>query len=193
MAKEADRLGSCVASVAVVLVREVLATDGPGLARAWEDARAVYSKLDARAFRGPVPTDAGLGQWLLDGLQQAASDGDHLARVAELAGEPVGFVSARLEAAGDAAGRGVVRDESRLRAHVDVLVVQRAWWRRGVGRALMTAVESWAVSKGAELVKLATYIHSPDAVPFYEAIGFDRRAIVFVKYLPVVDRDDGSN
>lgn len=41
---------------------------------------------------------------------------------------------------------------------------------------------------GAELVELI-YAHSPVTVPFYESLGYDRRAIVFPKYLLTTSAD----
>ena len=47
----------------------------------------------------------------------------------------------------------------------------------------MEAVETWAGDVGATVVKLTTFANSPVSVPFYEALGYDHRAIVFMKYL----------
>jgi GNAT superfamily N-acetyltransferase len=76
-----------------------------------------------------------------------------------------------------------MRDEGERGASIDALVVQRSQWRRGAGRALVEAVESWADDAGASLIKLTTYANSPVSVPFYTALGYDNRAIVFLKYL----------
>jgi GNAT superfamily N-acetyltransferase len=47
----------------------------------------------------------------------------------------------------------------------------------------MAAVEEWARGRGAELVMLQTWADSPESVPFYERIGYRRRAIIFQKQL----------
>jgi GNAT superfamily N-acetyltransferase len=47
----------------------------------------------------------------------------------------------------------------------------------------MEAAESWARDRGAVLVALDTWIDSPLSVPFYEALGYDRRSIIFQKRL----------
>lgn len=52
-----------------------------------------------------------------------------------------------------------------------------------IGRALVEAVEAWAMDAGASSVKLTTYANSPVSTAFYEALGYGDRAIVFQKYL----------
>ncbi|HUT75946.1 MAG TPA: GNAT family N-acetyltransferase [Armatimonadota bacterium] len=51
--------------------------------------------------------------------------------------------------------------------------------RKGVGRALMTAFEEWARSRGSKLVGLATR----RAAPFYAALGYEESAVYFRKVL----------
>lgn len=55
---------------------------------------------------------------------------------------------------------------------------------RDIGRGCLGA----GSGGGAELVELI-YAHSPVTVPFYESLGYDRRAIVFPKYLPTTSAD----
>jgi len=67
---------------------------------------------------------------------------------------------------------------------VDALVVMKENWRHGAGAALLEAAESWGRAKGAEIVTLDTYAHSPVSIPFYEQrMGYQRRGIVFDKPL----------
>lgn len=46
----------------------------------------------------------------------------------------------------------------------------------------MESVAGRAAEVGASLVKVGTHLRSP-AVGFYEALGYDRRSIIFEKYL----------
>lgn len=167
----------------MVEVRAPRASDAPGVGRAWEDARQFYSDLDSRAFLPPDPSDTDLGQALLDRLLEANERPDRLIRVAELDGGAVGFITATLHEPADESRRQLMRDQAERHAVIDALVVQRPYWQRGVGRALVEAVEDWAADAGASLVKLTTYADSPVSTAFYEALGFGRRAIVFRKYL----------
>ena len=52
--------------------------------------------------------------------------------------------------------------------------VRTAWRRRGVGRALMAAVDEWMGDNGIRSVWVLT--HYPGAVAFYEACGFTAEA-----------------
>jgi GNAT superfamily N-acetyltransferase len=47
---------------------------------------------------------------------------------------------------------------------------------------LVESVEAWASEVGASLLKVGTHLRSP-AVGFYEALGYDRRSVIFEKYL----------
>ena len=64
-------------------------------------------------------------------------------------------------------------------AWVDELLVDPALRRRGVGRKLMEAFETWAVSRGCTLVSLAT----STAGSFYARLGYATKASYYKKYL----------
>lgn len=55
---------------------------------------------------------------------------------------------------------------------IDELVVGSGFRRRGIGRALMTAAQDWAASKGAEAVELRVYEFNEAARAFYERLGY---------------------
>lgn len=52
------------------------------------------------------------------------------------------------------------------------LVVNQDMRQHGIGKALMTAVEEWALKRGFTEVLLATRIDREDARAFYQAIGY---------------------
>ena len=82
--------------------------------------------------------------------------------VAELDGHVVGTGGIRLRPDGSA-------DVLRVRVHP-------ATRRRGVGRALMTALETSAAERGAREAILDTTTEQPEAVAFYEALGYEENA-----------------
>ncbi len=55
---------------------------------------------------------------------------------------------------------------------VDSLGVARRARKRGVGRALMAAAEAWLRERGARDLELTVYEANPEAIAFYEAIGY---------------------
>jgi ribosomal protein S18 acetylase RimI-like enzyme len=60
----------------------------------------------------------------------------------------------------------------RRRVHVDGLIVDRAHRRRGIGRRLMDAANSWARLQGAEELVLTAWIGNPGARDFYQRLGY---------------------
>jgi GNAT superfamily N-acetyltransferase len=62
---------------------------------------------------------------------------------------------------------------------VEEITVKEGLRRRGVGRALMAAFETWAQSRDSKLVALATR----RAAPFYTALGYEESAVYFRKMI----------
>jgi len=77
---------------------------------------------------------------------------------------------------------GSLATGAQTRVLVDILVVQTAYRRHGIGTHLMEAVEEWARAKEASALLIDTYIESGLSVPFYERrMGYKRRAVRFRK------------
>lgn len=53
------------------------------------------------------------------------------------------------------------------------LVVDAGCRRRGVGRALVEAAERWAAGRGYTTVRVRSNVVRPDALPFYERLGYE--------------------
>ncbi len=70
-----------------------------------------------------------------------------------------------------AMGGGLARTRHCVR--VSALGVLRAWWRRGVGRALLTSVEQWARDMGGGRLELETMAANDAARCLYESLGFE--------------------
>ena len=73
-------------------------------------------------------------------------------------GEPVGFALA---------------ESSAVRAHLEELDVLPEHGRRGIGAALVSAVEQWARSQGFAELTLTTYVDFPWNADYYSKIGFE--------------------
>lgn len=93
--------------------------------------------------------------------------------VAEIGDEVVGFVSAstREHWSGD------------LDAYIGELVVDRAAEGRGVGRALVAAVENWAVGRGLTRLTLETGAANAPARSFYRRLGFAEEDVRLTRVL----------
>jgi GNAT superfamily N-acetyltransferase len=101
-------------------------------------------------------------------------DSEHLLLVAEAGGEVVGHVEARMR-----------RDEAAgfTGTYVEELAVAPEWRGRGVGTALMAAVDEWARGKGALSVALDHFHTNEGAHRLYERLGFHVRGIIMEKRL----------
>ena len=62
-------------------------------------------------------------------------------------------------------------------AWIEEVAVRQDWRRRGVGRALTAAFESWTTQRGAKLIALATR----RATGFYQSLGYEESATYFRK------------
>ena len=163
-----------------VTVRPGRPGDGAGVSQAWLSAGAYYTGLDPEYFQ--VPDADGLAERL---DTQFAEQGDgSLQLVAELGGQVVGWLWARIEPPGKNAAAQLTRDRGWTHLEVASLIVHSDHWRCGAGTALLEAAETWGRAQGAQVVSLDTYAYSPVSVPFYEdRMGYQRRAIVFQKRL----------
>ena len=78
--------------------------------------------------------------------------------------------------------------ESGERVEIVGLVVDEIARRKGIGRALVSAVESWAASKGLSAVFVRSNISRGEAHEFYAGVGFARTKTqhAYVKSLSAV-------
>lgn len=115
-------------------------------------------------------------------MDKQAED-DTFVRVAVETEHAVGFIEATLLQPSTIEPQRMMRDHEHLRVSIDALFVRRSHWRQGVGRRLVEAVESWAGQNGARVVVLSAHARSIQSLGFYEALGYDRGAVVFVKHI----------
>jgi GNAT superfamily N-acetyltransferase len=102
-----------------------------------------------------------------------ASPADRLF-VAELDGSVVGFAGIHVSPS---------LEHDRDAAKVSAIVVDEAHRRRGVGRALLDAVEAEARRRGCALVFLTTADRRADAHEFYRRLGWEETGRRFAKTL----------
>jgi GNAT superfamily N-acetyltransferase len=148
--------------------------DGAELARAWLEAGRYYAALAPDTFQ--VPEAEGLAEFM-DRAEAVAEDLDVLRVVAEVGGRVVGAASARIERPLDGARYELQRQFSETRLLVDVVVVEEAYRRHGVGERLMEALQDWGRERGATVSLLDTYPESALSLPFFtDRMGYGRRS-----------------
>jgi len=130
-----------------------------------DDADALFGLAEsfARSFR--PQRDAFLGC-----LERLLRDDTAWLSVAECSGTVVGYCLGFDHDAFYANGRV---------SWVEEIMVTPDFRRQGIGRALMTAFEEWARSRGSKLVGLATR----RAAFFYSALDYEESAVYFRKVL----------
>lgn len=73
------------------------------------------------------------------------------------------------------------------------LSVASRFRRRGVGRALLQAVECWCADRGIPDIRLHSGNARGEAHQFYEACGFKRAGFRFTKSLPIPNQAPGAS
>ena len=142
-----------------ISVREAQPADAEALARVHADVARYYDE------RGPHYFDEG-----------------QLRLVAEVDGEVVGALTARLlepvTAGGDARGEA----EKRLR--IDYLATAPASRRSGIGTRLVEAAESWGRRVGATIAETTAFRGSALSIPFWEdRMGYEELPMTLEKRL----------
>jgi GNAT superfamily N-acetyltransferase len=95
-----------------------------------------------------------------------------VALVAEAGGRVVGMVTGQLVVSTSEGGGSVL---------VEDLVVSASERRRGIGRALLRAVESWAAARGATRLQLLADRENAAALRFYERMGWSGTRLVCLR------------
>src|SRR4030081_1248781 len=99
-------------------------------------------------------------------IEQNAKSQSGITVVAEADGRLVGAASGN---------RGSVK-RNRHSAYV-VIGVVAAWTGRGVGSALLAALEAWARANGLHRLELTVQVHNRRAIALYEKCGFEQEGI----------------
>ena len=110
----------------------------------------------------------------LDRLQLSLypAESNHLDPVETLAGDDVTFLAAFV--AGEAVGCGAVKRMHGRYGEIKRMYVEPCARGRGVGRALIEALESTLLQCGIRLVRLETGVRQPEALALYERCGYVR-------------------
>jgi GNAT superfamily N-acetyltransferase len=160
--------------MARITVREARLGDGEALTRIHGNMAAYYADLAPNHFRTPV----------LDGfaeeldVEMESTDHTTLHLVAEVDGEVVGALVARLLPPEDGAERQIAPDLGETRLRIDYVATDAAHRRHGVGSRLVEGAETWGRDSGATVAETWTYHRSPLSMPFWEQrMGYEERSV----------------
>lgn len=158
-----------------IVIRQAHPGDGQGLADVHLNTAATLHQLDRSRFK--LPDTDGMAEWIDADLATIGEEWNCF--VAEEAGRIVGQVEAKVHAPLDSARYQTMSNLAGIRGEVNSLGVLKSHRRRGIGKALMAAAEDWLKDRGARVVILDTWLRSPESVPFYDSIGYERVSIIF--------------
>jgi GNAT superfamily N-acetyltransferase len=100
---------------------------------------------------------------------------DAVVLVAELDGSPAGVAYAHT---------ATDYFTGELHGHLSIIAVAEAGEGRGVGRALLAAVEEWSAARGHRFITLNVFAGNGRARAVYERAGYGQDTIRYVKELP---------
>jgi ribosomal protein S18 acetylase RimI-like enzyme len=169
-------MGQAAFSVGIT-VRPAVSEDADKIAGTFLESAEYHARLDPERYATPAietisaryrercqpPLDAGI---------------EGITLVAELNGEIVGFIDARLEESEDAMHREMIY------CHIAEIAVNSQYQNQGVGGRLLRAAEDWGRRRGAEFTSLEYHVANTRAGVFYQQrMGYRPAAIIAIKRL----------
>jgi len=139
-------------------------TDGRALARLFAEVRTEGRWLITTPGSITEPSEA---FWIAEMIRAA----EHLVLVAEADAEVIGNILVSVD-------RGVATE------HIGVLsiTIDAGWRDVGIGTALVTAAQEWAVERGLRKVSLGVFPDNERALTVYERRGFVREGVRHQQY-----------
>ncbi len=162
---------------AAIKIRPAVSDDAGAITRVYLDSAEHHARLDPERYW--IPAAEAIAARYREGRQHPPdSNGACVTLVAELAGEIVGFVDARLDQSPDAMHRDIVY------CHVSEIAVSGRRRSQGIGERLLRAAEDWGRGQGAEFASLEYLAANARAGAFYEQrMGYRRAAVTAIKRL----------
>lgn len=151
-----------------------MAEDADGIVRTFIESAEYHAALDPERYF--VPEVETISARYREGRQHSGRTGITL--VAEIQGEIVGFIDARLEESLDAMHRGLVY------CHIADVAVNHDHRNQGIGGRLLRAAEDWGRGQGADFASLEYLAVNTRAGSFYqERMGYRAAAVTAIKRL----------
>jgi ribosomal protein S18 acetylase RimI-like enzyme len=138
-------------------IREAKESDRPSICRLSDDINLDHYANMPRDFIKPAGSDRDEPYW-----RSSMENGSSAVFIAEDGGKVIGAIAVSVSAS--APYPFIV---SRPRGYVGTVVVAKGQCRRGTGRQLMSAAESFASGQGAADIRLEVMAFNDDALDFY--------------------------
>ena len=165
------------AQLEVVTIRPTVSEDADGIARTFLESAEHHSGLDSELYF--VPTFETIASRYREGRQHPYDASfESASLVAEVSGEIVGFIDARLFQSSDAMHRDI------LFCHVAEIAVSGRHQSKGIGGLLLQAAEEWGRQHGAGFALLEYHSANARAGEFYRRrMGYRETSITAIKKL----------
>jgi len=165
----------CVRTPALT-VRPALSQDAEAIAATFLESAEFHACLDPERYSTPALETIAKRYREEKRSPQALALG--ITFVAELRGEVIGFIDARLEQSPDA------MHQRMFYCHVAEIAVSWRYRNQGAGERLLRAAEDWGRSHGARFASLEHHAANTRAGGFYQQrMGYSVAAITLIKRL----------
>jgi ribosomal protein S18 acetylase RimI-like enzyme len=160
-----------------IAIRSGVSDDADAITRTYLESADLHARLDPERYA--IPTLDAISARYRDRLQSPPGVvTESITLVAEVNGEVVGFVDARLERSPDAMHREMVY------CHIEEIAVSARHQNQGAGARLLQAAEEWGRRQGATLASLDYHVANAHAAEFYQRrMGYRVAAITVIKNL----------
>ena len=166
-----------VPSPAAIMIRPAVSEDADGIAGTFLESAEYHARLDPERYAPPAVET--ISARYREGRQHPpGACGEVITLVAELSGEIVGFIDARLEQSPDPMHREMIY------CHVAEIAVRSRHRNQGIGGLLLRAAEDWGRQQGAEFASLEYHAANIRASSFYQQrMGYRLASITAIKRL----------
>ena|SRR5690242_11535834 len=163
--------------LAAIEIRPAVPGDADGIARTFLESAEYHAELDPERYLTPAAET--ISARYRESLQHPSHVGKEVTTlVAELSGEIVGFIDARLERSADAMHREMIY------CHIAEIAVRCGHRNQGIGGRLLRAAENWGRRLGAEFASLEYHAANKRASLFFQDhMGYRLAAITAIKRL----------
>ena len=164
-------------SPAAITIRPAVSEDADGIAGTFLESAEYHARLDPERYS--LPSVETISVRYREGRQHPPDErGEVITLVAELSGEIVGFIDARLEQSPDPMHREMIY------CHVAEIAVRSRHRNQGIGGLLLRAAEDWGRQQGAEFASLEYHAANTPASLFYQQrMGYWVASITVIKRL----------
>jgi ribosomal protein S18 acetylase RimI-like enzyme len=160
-----------------ITVRPAVPEDADGIARTFLESAEYHARLDPERYSAPA-VESVSARYRERRQHPPETGGEGITLVAELNGEIVGFIDARLEQSQDAMHREMIY------CHMAEIAVNSQYQNQGIGRRLLRAAEDWGRRQGAEFASLEYHAANTRASLFYQQrMGYRLASITAIRRL----------